>query len=108
MMISVQNIGNPPCTRIFAYPMEEKTVCQVFKKGPEYNSTYKNRSNGKTRNPVSLGCIIWKIDYHRQVHTPDYQRMCFGKEFLKVFIFKNLCLALIMNFIEFHKNIFYK
>ena len=51
--------------------------------------------------PRLLPLIIQHIDHNRYIHTPDHQRMCFGKHF-QVRIFEKLCLPFIMNFFELH------
>lgn len=73
----------------------------VFKKTPEQHASQKSKHY--TKDGIFKICIavIKHISNHRQVHTPDHQRMRFGQH-LEVIIFKQAGLSFIINFFEVH------
>jgi hypothetical protein len=76
-------------------------VCQVFEKSPEKHGTNKPDGNFAAAKAQFVAGIEGKVDNSRQVHTPDYQWMAFGKK-LQHRIIKKLRLALVMDFLKLH------
>ena len=83
------------------FQMEKPAVRDVFKKGPEEYTSYKQQDDLLDRKPKSIIAMVEEIDDHRQVHRPDDQGMSFGQPF-QCGAVKQPRLTRIFNFLDMH------
>ena len=102
MVIPVKHVNYFSCPFTFSRPVKEKPVGEIFKKCPEKHTPDKSQNDTQWRIVEMTSSIIQHECNDRQIDAPDHQRVSFCKHF-KVLILEKLSLALIMNFLEFHR-----
>ena len=96
-MITMQRINKFFGSSTISNHVKEKAMSNVFKQSPEKHTTEKNKNNAPGCNPDAITAVIHHVNHNWQVHSPYHQWMGFGQHF-KVWVFKKLCLAFIINF----------
>lgn len=76
-MISVDNIMDLFALLTFRLIVKNKTVKNVFCEAPDQDAREKIEKSSEGRKLKLHDRIPWQNDDDRQVHPPNYQRMCF-------------------------------
>lgn len=81
MMAAMEDIDDfHPCFTL-GFQVEEPAVSDVFKEGPEEDTTHKQQDDFLDREPKRIIAVIKEVGDHWQVHRPDDQGMSFGQPF---------------------------
>ena len=102
MMVPMKRVYKFSHPLALRHHVEEKTVSEVFKKGPEKHASEEHQCDPACSKSEAAAAIIEEINNYRQVHAPNDKRMCFGEHF-QVRVFKQLGLPFIVDFFELHR-----
>ena len=81
MVITMQCINKFLCTRAFCNPMKKVAVGYIFKKAPEKHTSNEGEQYAAQRIVKAYITVIQHVNDHREIHTPNDQRVGFGEHF---------------------------
>lgn len=101
MVITMHRIGDFPGGGVFAYPVENKAVGEVFEEGPAQYRQPVYKGDPHIRIAECCFAVVQHIAYHGQIHPKNNNGMGFRQQ-LQVAVTEDLRLSFIVYFFEFH------